>query len=175
MKKKPKLVNESDLTLDILNEYLYLNYETYEFYRKIDAGGKAKAGTKAGYLSHSGYVVIAINNRDYRAHRLVWFLEHGYFPDKSMVIDHIDRNPSNNRIENLRVIPQKLNAHNIKNAKKQNSLGLLGVRKYRKRYTARIYDLNGKEMQIGTFDTPELASEAYWKVKHEMYPEAVIA
>lgn len=174
MKRKPKIKHENELSLEILNEWLYLDYETYEFYRKKDAGGKAKAGTKAGYVDDNGYQVIAINSRDFRAHRLVWFLEHGYFPDKTMVIDHIDRNKLNNRIENLRVIPQKLNAHNIVKAKKQNTLGLLGVRKYRKRYTARIYDLSGKEMQIGTYDTPEEASAAYWEVKRDLYPEAVI-
>jgi hypothetical protein len=48
-----------------------------------------------------GYIKFKIKNVHYRAHRLIWFYHYGRWPS-SDVIDHIDRNKHNNRIENLR-------------------------------------------------------------------------
>ncbi|MAD98720.1 MAG: hypothetical protein Unbinned200contig1000_32 [Prokaryotic dsDNA virus sp.] len=40
---------------------------------------------------------------------IVWFAYNGYWPDKHLVIDHIDGDPSNNRIDNLRLVTHKVN------------------------------------------------------------------
>lgn len=60
-------------------------------------------------VAKSGYHRIEILNKKYLVHRLV-FEYFGNEPlDGNMVIDHIDRNPNNNSINNLRQVTQKEN------------------------------------------------------------------
>lgn len=58
-----------------------------------------------------GYKVITITGKRYKVHRLVaeTFLDN---PDNLPVIDHIDRNPSNNDVSNLRWASYKTNVLN---------------------------------------------------------------
>lgn len=64
-----------------------------------------------GSIDHYGYVIIKIKGKQYKAHRLVFAYFNGYFPTD--MIDHINRNRSDNRIENLRVADAKLNNNNV--------------------------------------------------------------
>lgn len=72
--------------------------------------GKAFHGV-AGTKRDDGYYSVAINNKRYLVHRVVWVLFH-YKIDRTLVIDHIDRNPSNNFIDNLRLVTQGENNKN---------------------------------------------------------------
>src|SRR3990167_1974171 len=56
-------------------------------------------GSVAGCLDDRGYITVRIKRRAYRAHRLAWFITYGYWPKE---IDHINRDKTDNRIENLR-------------------------------------------------------------------------
>jgi hypothetical protein len=75
-------------------------------------------------------------------------------------VDHINRIKSDNRIENLRAADHSGNQMNT--ASRGNQSGFRGVRFVPKtgKWAARIYR-NGKEIRIGTFASPEEASEAY--------------
>lgn len=64
------------------------------------------AGTK-----HNGYIKVGIDGEDYFVHRIIWIMFNGDILENH-VIDHIDRNRSNNRIENLRMVSYSLNSHN---------------------------------------------------------------
>lgn len=59
-----------------------------------------KGGT--GSYDKDGYLIIKIKGKQYKAHRVVWFLNKGYFPTKEL--DHINRIKTDNRIENLREV-----------------------------------------------------------------------
>lgn len=59
------------------------------------------------------------------AHRVIWVLVHGSI-DPTLDIDHIDGNPFNNRIDNLRLVEKKLNQRNRKKMK-NNITGVTGV------------------------------------------------
>lgn len=178
---RPKLVRyklkvESDATREIIEHYFTYDRDAGIFYRRFSTGGRNGAvGSAVGTVNDGGYTVICLGGRDFRAHRLVWFMEHGEFPPKHLVIDHINRNPADNRISNLRAVPQKLNAHNFARPKKNNKLGVLGVHRNKKRFSARIYNPDGLAVHLGTFDTIEIAKQVYINAKQTFYPQAVIA
>lgn len=77
-----------------------------------------------------------------------------------MQIDHIDHNPLNNRIENLRLVSHHENQKNLKLAK-NNKTGASGVfwEKRSKRFKA-VIRLDGKDRYLGSFKTIEEAAFA---------------
>lgn len=79
-------------------------------------------GKIAGRVSKSGRRQVKINNKLYYNHRVVWLYHYGYLPEGC--IDHVDRNPLNNRLENLREVSTMCNVRNSTLKKK----GLSSVR-----------------------------------------------
>lgn len=71
--------------------------------------GNYKKNKVAGYLSEKGYWQVRVNKKLYAAHRIVWLLNNGSIDDK-LVINHIDNNPSNNKISNLELVTQSINS-----------------------------------------------------------------
>ncbi len=61
----------------------------------------------------------------YAVHRIIYYMHHGKI-DMSLQIDHIDGNPLNNDITNLRLVSQLVNSHN-KSTLKTNKSGVPGV------------------------------------------------
>ena len=59
------------------------------------------------------YWIINLKNKEYTAARVVYCLAYGAIPDDRMV-DHIDGNSHNNRIENLRLADVQVNGRNRK-------------------------------------------------------------
>lgn len=102
------------------------------------------------------------------AHRIIWTIVMGEIPS-GMLIDHIDGNPWNNKINNLRLATYEENARNRKRPF-TNKCGLKGASRIGSRYVAQI-DLNGTTKRIGTYDTPEQAHEAYKEVAAKEYGE----
>lgn len=91
---------------------------------------KRKVGDVAGTLqtARKGSLFrwkIKYNQKAYMAHRIIYEMHFGPV-DKSLVIDHIDGNSENNKIENLRLVPQKINARNTKK-NKNSKTGTTGV------------------------------------------------
>ena len=64
-----------------------------------------------------------IEQRFYYIHRLAWFYVHGEWP---IVVDHINRDTSDNRIANLRAANQSINSHN-RREQANNTSGQKGV------------------------------------------------
>ncbi len=58
-----------------------------------------------------GYYRFQLGGTAWKAHRVIWCLEHGDV-DPSVVLDHIDRNRANNSLENLREVTQRQNCLN---------------------------------------------------------------
>ena len=68
---------------------------------------------------------VKVNGKVYRVHRIVYSLHHGDIPE-GYVVDHIDRNPWNNIITNLRCVTQGQNNKN-RSMQNNNSTGFTGV------------------------------------------------
>lgn len=71
------------------------------------------------------YYTVKVSNKTCRVHRIVWGLHYGKIPE-GMQIDHIDGNPLNNKISNLRCVDNKTNARNQK-FREGNTSGVCGV------------------------------------------------
>lgn len=105
-----------------------------------------------------GYIRVRVGGKEYRAHRVIWEMFNGPIPE-GMLVDHIDRNVYNNRIENLRLVTRQQNNANRGNIPGKYNLPK-GVTKNGKRFRAKIY-YKGEAVCLGTYDTPEEASMAY--------------
>ncbi len=107
------------------------------------------AGKVAGYLS-LGYVFISIFDRHIRAHRLIWLMQTGSWPDGE--IDHIDHCRTNNRWSNLRSVMTAENNRN-RSLGSNNTSGVFGVswQKNRGRWHAKI-KVDGKTIHLGRFE-----------------------
>lgn len=77
--------------------------------KTIRAGSAYKPGDIVGTLNEDGYLQIKIESRLYRLHTLIYIYHHGAC---SELIDHIDTNKLNNRIENLRITTHTTNQWN---------------------------------------------------------------
>jgi hypothetical protein len=75
------------------------------------------------------------------------------------VVDHIDNNKINNRVENLQIIPQRLNASKDRKGGSSKYVGVYW-NKRQKKWRASIF-FNGKSIHLGYFDDEKLASKAY--------------
>lgn len=143
------------LTQERLKELLDYSPETGEFVRKVQRAGNAKVGQKAGTY-FNGYLTIRVDGRKYPAHRLAWLYMYGYFPERPLVIDHIDQNPSNNRIDNLRAVTQAVNQYNRSASR--------GCSPHKNKWQARL-KVKDKLLYLGLFDTEEEAHNAYLRAK----------
>lgn len=62
-------------------------------------------------VTGSGYQVIGALGLTFRPHRVIFALHHGFLP---VIVDHIDQNPRNNLISNLRAASPRENGANAK-------------------------------------------------------------
>lgn len=118
-------------------------------------------------INSSGYHAGTLLNRRYLAHRVVWAMEYGSWPDS--FIDHINRDKTDNRIENLRLASNSENMMNT-DAYSSNKSGYKGVsfKPSKGKWVAQIGFRNTKK-HIGYFDTPQEASKAYQEVSKQMH------
>lgn len=91
-------------------------YELAQCYPKTDANGP------------NGYIRISRNNKGVYLHRWIWEQIYGPIP-KGWQIDHINGVRTDNRLENLRCIPQAANKRNMK-TRANNISGIQGVSRW---------------------------------------------
>lgn len=116
-------------------------------------------------LDKEGYIRVRVSGKEYRAHRLIWQMFNGPIPE-GMLIDHIDGDVYNNRIENLRIATRLQN-----NVNSKSNRGLpKGVSKVGNRYRARLKHLD-TWYSLGSYATPEEAAEAYNNKANELHGE----
>jgi hypothetical protein len=114
--------------MEEINQELALNIWCYnskngKLYWKINKF-RARKGHEAGNIKPDGYVQVIYNYKYYYAHRLIWLMEYGEWPEN--FIDHIDHDRSNNKIENLRSVTHLQNVKNSNRSINNNS-GFTGV------------------------------------------------
>lgn len=90
---------------------------------------------------------INFRGETWRVHRIIWIITHGVLLEDE-VIDHIDRNPFNNVLNNLRVVTQDVNSRN-RCMSSNNTTGVTGVwyRSVDNSFVAEWFDLNKKRFR----------------------------
>tara|TARA_R110000824_G_scaffold122685_2_gene280020 strand:+ start:3268 stop:3747 length:480 start_codon:yes stop_codon:yes gene_type:complete len=119
--------------------------------------------TSKGSKASKGYYYIKVNGVKYYAHRIAFKLVYGHEP---FLIDHINRDKSDNRICNLRSVSRSDNGHNRNNNKNRDLPKGVRLRNTNK-YEARI-TINNKTIQIGCFNSSEEAAKNYQLYKHKL-------
>lgn len=162
----------SQLTQEQVREIFDYDAENGVLIRKFRNGCPYNKPTGHKPASH-GYGQVQIDGKMYLTHRVIWLWHTGSWPEHE--IDHIDRDPMNNRIENLRSITRSENMQNT-GLHRDNSSGYPGVSFHKRtgKYEARIM-VNNKQINLGLFNTTEEAYLAYQLAKIEYHPNSPIA
>lgn len=117
--------------------------------------GPAKRGSVAGAHCNKGYLVIGVEGKVYKAHRLAWLYMTGEWPADQ--VDHRNTIKDDNRWANLRGAS---NQQNCCNRARANRTGVQNVGRTKGgRFVARVQS-DGVRIHIGTFDTIAEAAKA---------------
>ena len=145
-KHKDQLISK-----ELLNELF--EYRDGILYWKKKIAPKIVVGTSVGHL-RNGYLATKINYVDYLNHRLIFMMHHGFLP---CIVDHIDGNSLNNKIENLREADFCGNSRNSKKPS-NNTSGKKGVywKKDKSAYKVELW-VNNKPKFFGYYKDFELA------------------
>lgn len=137
------------ITQEFVKSILDYNKNTGIFRWKVRRGCRGAVGAKTGSKDGHGYIQIKIDGERHLAHRIAWLYENGYWSEN--IIDHINRDRSDNRICNLREASTSCNARNA-NKRKDNESGVTGVYwdKRNKRWKSFICE-NGDKKHLGIF------------------------
>lgn len=132
-------------------------YEDGTLIYRYDIHSKQRKGGSPTH-KRGGYKVVTLNYKSMLVHRVIFLMHHGHLPS---LIDHIDMDIENNRVDNLRDADKALNSWN-RGIQSNNTSGFRGVswNKNASKWHAYI-KVNGKRRHIGLFETPEEASIAY--------------
>lgn len=119
------------------------------------------SGANVGW-SDGRYIRVKVRGVCYRAHQIAWALHYGCWP--KYMIDHINGNGTDNRIENLRDVSHSENARNIHTPVRGWS-GRRGVffSRITKTGPRWVAVLGGRH--LGSFVTPEKAQAVYEKAR----------
>lgn len=127
------------------------------------------AGKEAFTYGAPDYLRGSIFGFTTTAHRVIWALVHGEWPE--LQIDHINGRRHDNRIENLRQVTPAENSKNVR--RRDNTSGVLGVSRHSTsgKWVAQLA-IDGKNTYLGSFDTIEEAAEArrLANIKHGYHP-----
>ena len=150
--------DKSNPTQTQLLENFY--YKDGFLYWKAINSNRAKINTKAGTITTHGRRFIRLSGKSLMSNRAIFLFHHGYLPE---MVDHINHDFTDDRIENLRAATRSQNQRNRKGANKNSTSKFLGVsldKRNRNTWRANIY-VDGKQTFLGNFETEIEAAIAY--------------
>jgi len=161
-----------ELTVEQIKDTLDYDAGTGVFIWKIRPSKAVKAGDVAGCVEKRiGYITVGIGGRVYKAHRLAWLYVYGSWPKG--LIDHINGNKADNRIDNLRDVLADGNSQNVRKPNRRNKSGFMGVIWFQNKWRASM-SVNGKSKWLGDYSTPEEAHQVYLEAKRKYHAACTI-
>lgn len=133
----------------------------------VNCSHKRLNGRRAGNHNGKGHRVVHIWGREYKEHRLIWYMVTGEEPGDN--VDHKNRIRDDNRWENLRLADHSQNQMNSERYGEERGIQKL----YNGKYRARI-SLNRQRLNLGTYSTREEALAARQAKAAEHYGEFCI-
>ena len=154
------------ITLNGVKLLVYLNGMILRYSDKVRGNHLKKGWSEAkGYINYCEYLIICLNGKEFFKHRIIAYAFLGLdINNPKQIIDHIDKNRQNNSFKNLRIVSHQENLFNT-NAKGYSNRG--------KKFQAEIC-INGKNINLGMFDTKEEAHQAYLQAKEKYHVIPVI-
>ncbi len=153
------------MTKELLQE-LFCYRDDGELVYRMDVG-RTKAGSTTGKnIGADGYRRITIKRRNFKLHRAIFLLHHGWLPK---LVDHINQNKADCRIENLRAASASQNTA-YKPKFRTGHSKYKGVSKKRNKWQATIVK-DYKHIHLGNFECQLVAAFAYDKKAKEIYGE----
>lgn len=149
---------KTNLTAQQVQELFRYEPETGHLWWVVRRRGYPKS-KPAGRVSFYGYVVVVVGGQNYYAHRLIWLLTYGEWPDCD--IDHINGDKADNRLSNLRLASRRQNKWNV-GVTRANKSGFKGVSwcAERLKWMAAI-KVGSKAKNLGRYASAEEAHEVY--------------
>lgn len=158
-------IMRKEVTQEMLRERFDYHKDGY-FIHKRSTPKRHKAGslliTKTCHKG--GRKDLKIFGRYQSYSRMIFLWHHGYLPE---VVDHINRDPSDDRIENLRASNRVLNRANA-SFSKRNKNKYKGVVYQHRGYVAQLRS-NNTCFYLGRYKTAEEAALAYNKKALELF------
>jgi len=150
--------NKTSMQQALLQEIF--EYSGGELLWRYDRAPRARKGAKAGSVMNHGYKGVKISGKTYLLSRLIYVYHYGEIPE-GLFVDHIDRDPTNNKIENLRLLTH---AENTWNTEKSKGFHVLPSGNFRTEITAK-----GVKYSLGVFNTRAEAMLAYGNAKIKLH------
>lgn len=104
----------TEMMYELVRQLFTYDPVTGKLVRRITSSSRAVKGVEVGCKNRAGYLVVNITTKDgprvYYVHRIIWLWMTGEWP--MGVIDHKNRNTSDNRWDNLRDVSYSENLHN---------------------------------------------------------------
>lgn len=132
-----------------LKELIHYDPATGVFTWLIAPCKNIKDGAEAGNLRPDGYRAISYDGKRYYAHRLAFLYMDGEVPE---MVDHINRNPSDNSWNNLRPTNHSENGINADMRKSKSGHRGITFEARTGRYCVMIWRNNARK-SLGTYDT----------------------
>lgn len=151
----------STITPTLVREWLLYNPKNGIFTWKKSPKWGVLVGDRAGQITKRGCRVISLLRVPMiKEHRLAWLYLYGVWPTK--FIDHINGDPSDNRICNLREATPLENSQNLRRHREHTPN--IFFRKDRQKWIS-YYNYNNKRTYLGLFTTRQEAEEAYFRAR----------
>ena len=157
---------ENLISQELLHEIF--EYRDGHLYWKNPTNNKIRADRRAGNIIDTGYVRVGLLGTTFRIHRLIYLMFHGHLPK---ILDHINGNKLDNRIENLRPATYSQNCSNSVK-QKRNTSGIKNIywSKKMRKWTV-IIGSDKKLKYFGSYASIEEAAEVAKQKRTELHKE----
>ena len=158
--------NAEKITQRFIDTFYYCDGRLYN---KFDRGSRAKSGDCAArYDKSCGYNRLFLDGKFWLEHRVIFAMAHGYWPK---MVDHINGDKTDNRIENLRDAHYRRNNTVNSKLREDNTSGFRGVINHKQvnGWVAQGSRPDGSRKHLGVFLCPKEAALSYNYHAEETY------